>query len=111
MAEANRDTNSSHSSASDGSRSLCDQLFDGVSRSVVDLNRKMGRNYCDFSKDGEKRFGYVRHQKRNAQLDVWFRGEPTLAAQYPKLNILARSPTTSGWAAFDSHFKISNSCL
>jgi hypothetical protein len=108
MVEVSTDATSGHDGASEGSRSLCDQLFDGVRQNFDGIKRNMGRNYCDFYEEGEKRFAYVRHLRRASRLEVWFRGPDTLAARFPELDIRERSATNSGWAVFNLYFRVNH---
>lgn len=87
------------------SASLCDTLFQELSKRIDDLQREKRQRWCCLFQLGHKRFAYVSHRKKSARLEIWFIGEVSASEQYPDLEIKWRTPTSGGFGqAFKARF-------
>jgi hypothetical protein len=59
----------------EGSSSLCDLLFDGLSAEIPDLKRKRLSESCSIYQEGRSVFAYIYHRKRSDTVEIWCRGD------------------------------------
>lgn len=97
----------SHGESCSDSGNLCEQLFDMLKQQIEGLTCERGQNWCAYRGNG-KVFAYVWHSKRDARMNVWFRGSIGATASFPKLRIQPRNPTSGTWKKFGGCFKVNN---
>jgi hypothetical protein len=98
----------SHSTASDNSKALCDELFAALGELIPNLQRNSTKGSCGIWQAGKTRFAYVYHSKTQSQVEVWCRGEVNkLLANDPGLNVRARDNPRPGWEeSFPARFRV-----
>ena len=69
---------SSHSIASSGSRSLCEQLEEALRSSIPEIDSVHRKHTCGFFRPNRNRFAYVFHNRSEPQIKVYLRGDPTI---------------------------------
>ena len=102
-----------HSLAHCASQSLCDLLFEELSRHVPDLRRTSTLRSCGIFREGTPRFAYVYHTKSKPQIEVWCRGvAKNLVDNDPGLGVSLRSKFGPGWEqSFPARFRLHSESL
>jgi len=96
---------SDHMEASEESKSLCDKLYERLSKRISNLQRVETQRWCGLYQPNRNRFAYINHRKRMHRIEVWCLGDPTELQRNTTLNVKPRQPTTGGFSAlFQARF-------
>lgn len=88
-----------HSTASSGSRALCERLEEALRSSIPKIESVHGQYICGFFQPGRNRFAYVYHNRDEHQIKVYFRGDSTVPPSDSSgvLAIEVRPRIEKGW--------------
>lgn len=98
---------SGHSEACNGSRDLCDQLYEELSARIPRLNRSQTKQWCGLYQESRTRFAYVAHKKKSDSLEIWCRGDVRKLRARRDITFRQRNSQGSGWEeSFPGRFEV-----
>jgi len=99
-----------HSSSCDGSKSICQKLFEALNQRIENLIYEQQDNKCKFKATGaRKAFAWINtHGSRSPKIEIWFLGDLDAARKFSTLTIRPRKPTNSSWGEYHGRFNVEN---
>lgn len=97
-----------HQEARRGSACLCDDLFNGLSSKILNLERTPKKGPCAIGPQNERVFAYVYHAKRTDEVTIWCRGDLARLRNLAPGEVKSRGRKSGIWKDFSATFKIRN---
>jgi len=76
-----------HNEACDGSKDLCDRLFECVSTRIPNLLQLKTKTTCALYQSGRTKFAYIRHRKRISRIEIRCLGDTIMLQKSTSLNV------------------------
>jgi hypothetical protein len=97
-----------HTLASHESKSLCDELYAMLQKTIPNLKRSATKGSCGLYQEGNHRFAYVYHRKTESCVEIWCRGDIHELKRHDQgLGVMLRNKQRAGWEKeFPCHFRI-----
>jgi hypothetical protein len=88
---------SDHGSASDGSKIICEKLFNALRKRIPKLQRAETKKWCAFFEPGKNRFAYLSHRKTSSGVQIWCAGDLDLLVRNSFFKVIPRDKIRGGW--------------
>ncbi len=101
---------SDHSEACQECKTLCDELYDHLSKRIPNLERVQTIRWCAVYQSERTRFAYICHRKKMSRIEVWCLGDLLELQRNTPLKIIPRKETRGGWGeGFQARFFLTDS--